>query len=264
MKNEIKFIIHSIKKNIQSSAELRTSFLTNIIGMTINNFAFVFLWINFVKSVGIIGGWTIYDVIRLNGFTSLSFGLIFSVFNGIRKLPTYVSTGSFDRFMLSPKNILARIATSTFYPSAVGDIIFGIVCLAIYGFLIKISILQIIFLIILLIFSSIIFLSLAIIIFSLSFYFVDADSVTDGTFQLFFTPSLFHGGSFQGVMRFAFTFIIPSLLVASIPIETIKSLSGWSLFIIAVLSTLWFMLSIKFFYRAVRRYESSNFMTFGN
>lgn len=264
MMKELKFAFYSIKKNIQSSAELRTSFLMNIIGMAINNTAFVFLWIYFVKSVGIIGGWTIYDVIALNGFASITYGIIFSIFMGIRKLPEYVSSGSFDRFMLSPKNILLRVATSVFSPSAVGDIIFGIICLSVYGFLIHITLMQVIFILILIVFASLIFLSLAIIIYTISFYFVDATSVTDGVFQFFFTPTLFHGGAFQGALRFVFTFMIPSLLIAAIPTEIIKSLSFWKLLMVGILSLFWFFVAIKFFKKAIKKYESSNFMTFGN
>ena len=264
MMKELKFALYAIKKNIESNAELRTSFLMNIFGMAINNIAFVLLWVYFVKSVGIIGGWTTYDIIGLNGFSALSYGIIFSVCMGIRKIPEYVSSGSFDRFMLSPKNILLRIATSTFSPSAIGDIIFGIICLSVYGFFVHISILQIIFVIILLIFSSIVFLSLTIIIYTLSFYFIDAINITDGMFQFFFTPTLFHGGAFQGFMRFFFTFIIPSLLISAIPIETIKSVSFIHLFAIGVLSLIWLFISIKIFKHAIKKYESSNFMTFGD
>ncbi len=175
-----------------------------------------------------------------------------------------MASGSFDRFMLSPKNILLRIATSAFSPSAVGDIIFGIICLVVYGFLIKISLLQIIFIIILVIFASIIFFSLGVIIATLSFYFVDAGSITDGVFQFFFTPTLFHGGAFQGVMRFIFTFIIPSLLIAAIPTETVKNISLQNLVLIGFATMVWLFIAVKLFNRAVRKYESSNFMTFGN
>jgi ABC-2 type transport system permease protein len=55
MMREIYFALYAIKKNIQSSAELRTSFLMNVFGMAINNTAFIFLWVSFVHSVGIIG-----------------------------------------------------------------------------------------------------------------------------------------------------------------------------------------------------------------
>src|SRR3990167_859684 len=135
MIKELSFALYAIKKNIQSSAELRTSFLMNIVGMTINNTAFIILWGFFVKSVGVIGGWTVADIIGLQGFVAICFGIVFSAGAGIRKLADYTASGAFDRFMLSPKNLLVRIATSSFGVSALGDIVFGIVCLGIYAFL---------------------------------------------------------------------------------------------------------------------------------
>ena len=83
-------------------------------------------------------------------------------------------------------------------------------------------------------------------------------------FELFFTPSLFHGGAFQGAMRFIFTFVIPSLLVGSLPVEIVRDISINKLLLVAVLGLFWFVISIKIFNKAIKKYESSNFMTFGN
>jgi len=264
MLKEIKFALYSIRKNIQSSAELRTSFLMNVIGMAINNTAFIFLWVFFIKSVGIIGGWTAADIIGLQGFLAVSYGLILSGANGLRRLPEYVSSGAFDRFMLSPKNLILRIATSSFGASAIGDIVFGMICLVVYCFLIQASIFQIFLAIILLILATIIFLSLIIIIGSISFLFTDAGAVYDGMFELFFTPALFHGGAFQGVMRFVFTFIIPSLLIGTIPLEALKDISIEKIILLVIMAIILFTFSIFTFNRSVRKYESSSFMTFGN
>jgi len=264
MSKELRFALYAIKKNIQSSAELRTSFLANIFGMAINNLSFVILWVFFVKSVGIIGGWTAADIIGLQGFMALSFGIVFSMGAGIRKLPDYVAGGTFDSFMLSPKNLLVRIATSSFNPSAVGDMVFGIACLAIYGFLTHIGLGQVLLMAMLTAFSVIVFLSIAIVVFSTSFLFIDSYAVATSIFELFMTPSLFHGGAFQGTMRFVFTFIIPSLLVGSLPIEAMKDELFAKFVLIGALALFWFVVSQKIFAAAVRKYESSNFMTFGS
>ena len=263
MLKEIKFVFYTIKKNFKNSTELRTSFLMNVIGMFINNIAFIILWIYFIKSVGVIGGWTTLDIIGLQGFTALSYGIIFSTCMGIRKLPDYVNSGVFDQFMLSPKNILLRVSTFSFSMSAVGDILFGVVCLFIYGFLIHINFLQIVFVFVLLLLVVIIFFSVSVIVSTLSFYFMDASNITDGLFQLFFTPALFHGGAFQGITRFIFTFLVPSLLIGAIPVEIVKSISFEKLLMVAILAFLWLFLAIKFFNRSIKKYESSNFMTFG-
>lgn len=264
MLKELKFALYATKKNIQSSAELRTSFVMNIVGMSINNIVFIVIWGFFIKSVGIINGWTVADIVGLQGFVALCFGIVFSAGAGIRKLADYVASGAFDRFMLSPKNLLVRIATSSFGASAVGDIVFGVVCLVIYAVLIQASVYQILLIILLVIISVIVFLSAALVVYSTSFYFTDADSVTKSLFELFLTPSLFHGGAFQGVMRFIFTFIVPSLLVGSLPVEIVRDVSLGKLLLVCVLTIFWLIFSIKIFNRAVKKYESSNFMTFGN
>lgn len=261
---EIKFALYAIKKNIQNSAELKTSFFMNIFGMAINNTAFIIIWVFFVKTVGVINGWTASDIIGLLGFATICFGLVLSVGDGFRRLPDLVSFGSFDRFLLSPKNLLIRIATSSFGSSAVGDILFGIICLVFYGFLIHATIYQVLLIIFLAIITTLIFLSLVIVIYSASFLFVDADQVTGGIFNFFLTPSLFNGGAFHGLMRFFFIFIVPSLLVGAVPVEIVRDVSMWKLLLICILTLFWFFISIKIFNRCIRKYESSNFMTFGS
>lgn len=264
MSQELNFAIYAIKKNIQNSAELRTSFLTNIFGMTLNNTAFIILWMFFAKSVGNINGWQAIDIIAMLGFGTLCYGFAFSVAGGLMKIPEYVTSGSFDRFMLSPKNLLLRIATSSFTISAIGDVIFGLICLAIYGFLIKISLLQILLILVMIVVSNIVFMAMIIAIYSTSFLFVDANNVTRGLFELFLTPSLFHGGAFQGATRFFFTFIIPSLLIGALPVEIVKNISLAKLVLITILACLWLFLSLKIFKAGIKKYESSNLMTFGS
>lgn len=264
MKNEFRFAFYAIKKNIQGSAELRVSFLTNIFGMMINNTAFVFLWIAFVRSVGEINGWTAVDVIGLQGFAALSFGIVFSVGSGLRKTAFYVADGSFDRFLVSPKNSILRVATSSFNASGVGDIIFGIVCLLFFCFLLNVTSLQMALLFVLIICSVILLVSVMITVSSLSFLFTDPTTVAFGLFDFFMTPALFHGGAFQGVLRFLYTFIIPSLLLGSLPVETIRTLSISKLLIVVGITAVWFMFSLKMFAWGVKRYESSSLMSFGS
>lgn len=263
MYKDIRFALYALKKNIQSSAELRTSFFLNVVGMMVNNTAFIFMWVFFVRSVGVIGGWTSADIVGLQGFTAICYGIVFSLMGGIRKMPEHVTSGAFDRFMLSPKNLLVRISVSYLGVSAIGDIVFGVLCLAIYGILIQIGLYQLLAMLILIPLVTIVFLAMTITIFSSCFFFIDSNVVTNGLFEIFFTPSLFHGGAFQGVMRFVFTFIVPSLLIGAIPVEAIKATSFGTVALIGVLACAWFVLSIWIFNKAVKRYESANFMTFG-
>lgn len=263
MKKEINFALYAIKKNIQSSAELRASFLMNMFGMIINNLGFIILWVFFAKIAGNIGGWTANDVIGMLGFSSLAYGVVFSFGNGLRNLPDYIASGLFDRFMLSPKNLIVRIATSSFDASAVGDIVFGVVCIIVYLFLISATLSQVVLSLLFAFLSSFIFLAVTISIVSVGFFFSDAGPVSQSLFELFVTPALFHGGAFQDGLRFFFTFIIPSLVIGALPIEAIREISIEKSVMIGLLAILWFLFSLGIFGKAVKKYESSNFMTFG-
>lgn len=264
MWKELRFALYAIKKNFQSSAELRTSFLLNVVGMAINNASFIIVWVFFVRSVGTIGGWTAADIIGLQGFLGISYGIVFSLTDGIRRLPDVVASGAFDRFMLSPKNLLVRVATASFSPTGIGDIVFGMTGMAVYGFLIHMSIPQAVMAALFVMLSVIIFAAISVAIYSLSFFIMDSNAMVGGIFELFMTPTLFHGGAFQGLMRFVFTFAIPSLLVAALPVEAVRDLSFEKLSLVAALAVIWPVIAWNFFYRAIRRYESSNLMTFGS
>ena len=56
MKKEITFMLYSIRKNFESSTELRTSFLINMFGMIINNISFVLIWVFLVIWIGCTAG----------------------------------------------------------------------------------------------------------------------------------------------------------------------------------------------------------------
>lgn len=264
MFNEWRFAWYAIRKNIKGSAELRASFVMHILGMALNNSSFIVIWVFFVQSVGIIGGWTAIDIVALQGFTALAYGLIFSVGVGIRRLPEYVTSGVFDRFMLSPKHLLIRIATASFNPAGIGDVLFGVLCLLFYAVFTQMQFVPLLFMLALVLLSALTFLFVSIAVYSMSFFFIESQNITNGLFELFMTPTLFHGGAFQGGVRFLFTFIIPSLLIGALPVEALKSVSLSTLWIMVGLAIFWWGVSLFLFNKAIKRYESSNLMTFGS
>jgi len=264
MPKELRFALYAIKKNIQSSAELRASFWLTVFGMAINNISFILIWIFFIRLVGNVGGWTVADIIGLNGFIGFGYGIGVSAGYGLRTLPEIVASGSFDRFLLSPKNLIVRTATSAFNASAVGDLLFGLLCLAIYCSLIGANLGQIFMILALVVITIVVFLALTIAIYSTGFLFTDASNISNGIFETFFTPSLFNGGIFQGTVRFIYTYLIPTLLIGALPVEAVKYASWPTVGLIAALAVVWFGIALLVFRTAVRRYESANFMTFGN
>ena len=259
----LKLAMLNIKKNFQNAKELRSAFITSIIGMCLNNSAFIILWFNFGAIVGNINGWDKFDVIGLYGFSTTSFGLVFSFLYGINNIPYYISSGNFDKYLLTPKNTLLKVATSAISTSAIGDLIFGLICYVAYIFLAHFTLIQVLVSIILIIVSAIVFFSFTLICMSLSFYFMEGENISTGMFQMFLTPSLYNGGAFNKILRIIFVFLIPSLLLGAVPVEIVKNMTLINTLGILGLTILWLFISILFFYKSLKRYESNNFFGFG-
>ena len=92
---------------------------------------------------------------------------------------------------------------------------------------------------------------------------MDGYNISNGLFGMFIGNSTYHGGAFTGFLRFVFIFIMPSLLLGAVPVEIIKTLSVSSLIFIVFLTICWLTISILFFYKSLRKYESNNFFGFG-
>ena len=260
----VKMVFFNIKKNFQNAKELKSSFIISIIGMCINNISFLILWYYFGKMMGNLNGWEAYDVFGLYGISSTSFGFICAFFYGLYNIPNYISTGNFDKYLLTPKNTLLKVITSSISTSALGDLLFGIICFIIFAFIYNFTFIQILISILLIIISCIVFFAFSLICMSISFYLMDGENISSGLYGMFLSASLYHGGAFTGVLKAIFIFIVPSLLIGSVPVEIIKNLSLKNISLIILLATFWLVISVLFFYKSLKKYESNNFFGFGN
>ena len=93
----IKLALLNIKKNIKNEKELKSSFIISVVGMMLNNISFLVLWYYFGKTVGELNGWKPMDIFGLYGFSCTSFGIVASFFSGLFEIPSYISTGNFDK-----------------------------------------------------------------------------------------------------------------------------------------------------------------------
>lgn len=261
--NNLKFMFTIISKNFKNAMAIKVDFLLTVIGMFVNNVAFIIIWEAFIYTVGSINGWRAIDIFGLYGFSFTSFGIVRSFFGGIPNMPNLVTTGGLDRFLYTPKNKILKIATSSFQISALGDLISGLVCMTIYLYYTGVNIKIMLFVVLLFITASIIQFSFSLFSSSISFYFMDGRNVSRMVDELFLLPSTYSGGIIQGVLRFIYTFVVPALLVGILSVEFLKNMELSKLLVILFATLGWLIFSIFFFKVSLKKYESSNFMTFG-
>lgn len=259
----LRLAIINIKKNFLNARELKSAFIISIIGMFLNNFSFTFLWLYFGKSVGVLNGFAPMDIFGIYAINTTSYGIVCAFLYGLFNIPSYISSGNFDKFLITPKNTLIKVVTSSISTSAFGDLLFGVTCFIIFCLSTKLSVIGILLIILFIILSTIIFFSFSLICMSISFYLMDGENISNGLYGMFVGSSLYHGGAFTGVLKAIFIFIVPSLLLGAVPIEIINSFSFLEILLFIVLTVFWLVFSIYFFYRSLRKYESNNFFGFG-
>ena len=133
VKNQLKVIFMSIKYNIMKQMINKVTFITNIGFMILNNSSFIIQWIILFSLKNEIGGYTIKEVILLWGIASGVFGISHILFYKAFDMSDLIINGKIDSFLVQPKNVLLSVITSDSSISAIGDLLYGYICLFIYG-----------------------------------------------------------------------------------------------------------------------------------
>jgi len=255
---EIKVARYIIYTNILSAVQLRFAFFLQAGGMIINNTAFLIAWLLFSNAFGSINGWGAQEIIALQGIVGLVYGICFTFFGGIDELASKVNNGSFDSLLLTPRSLYLRILTLTTKTSAIGDMIYGLLILIVFGIQTNITFSNTLILILAIIPACIIFVNFAFTAATVSFFIPDAHELSRSIFDILLTTAMYPGGTFQGIMRFIFMFIVPALFIGSIPVEIVTQFSLYNLLAIWIIALVWFLLARLALINGVKRYESGN------
>ena len=257
VKNQIKVIFLSIKYNIIRQMENKVTFITNILFMILNNASFILQWVILFSLKEEIGGYTIKEVVLLWGIASGTFGVAHIVFNKAFEMSDLIINGKLDSFLVQPKNVFLSVITSETRISAIGDLIYGYICLFIYGISIKNFLLYTLFLIT----GGIIVSAFASILGSLSFWIVRGDIISDSLTNMMLNFATYPGTIFKDGVRILFYTIIPLGISNYIPVDTIIRFNIGNLATVISFTIFITIMAFAIFYKGLKRYSSSNLMS---
>ena len=169
VKNKIKISLLSVKYALMREMLNKTTFLTNIIFMILNNASFIIQWIVLYSLKENVGGYTFEQVLLLWGISASTYGFSRFFFKNAFSLSDTISNGKLDTYLVQPKNVLISAITTNIETSVLGDLIYGYIMLFIHGFTIPKFILFTLFIIC----GGFILTSISVILSSLSFWFVN-------------------------------------------------------------------------------------------
>lgn len=258
--NNFKYFLAQSKYNLKNAHALSKSFWIGVVSMILNNLTFFIIWALFMQATGPINGWTTIDVFGMIGVSMVAYGITHGFFFGIHDLPQSVVKGTFDNVLLSPANIFLKLGGSSFSVTAYGDLIQGTVVAVAYGILMHFDLLSWALFVIAIALGCVIFMCFKLLCALIVFFIHDGEVVSDQLFEIFLRPGLYPGAIFPSKMKFFFMTVIPALLTSAVPIDVVKG-SSWRLVSLGALITLiWVCVTVIIFRKAVRRYESGNYL----
>lgn len=256
VKNQIKVTVLSIKYALVRELLNKTTFITNVIFMILNNACMIFQWIILFSLKDNFGGYTLKMVILLWGIATATYGFSHFFFRNVYKLSNTINSGKLDSYLVQPKNALISCITSDITTSALGDIIYGYIMLLIYGITIKNFILFTFFVIC----GGLMLTAISVILNSLSFWFQKTDVLADIGMSIMTNVATYPDGIFKGITKVLLYTIVPVGIVNYIPISVITDFNINLLLISALVTILLITLAFIIFNKGLKRYSSSNLM----
>lgn len=257
VKNQIKVMILSVKYNIMRQMVNKVTFITNIVFMILNNASFIVQWIILFSIKDNVGGYKFKEVLLLWGLAASSYGVAHILFKKAFDLSDLIINGKLDSFLVQPKNVFLSVITSDSSVSAIGDLIYGYICLVIYGITIKNLVLFTLFSIT----GGIILTSFASILGSLCFWIVKGDLIADSLTTIMVNFATYPGTIFKNGVKLILYTLVPVGISNYMPVDTILNFNIVQLIYIIAFTILITVLAFVIFYKGLKRYSSSNLMS---
>jgi len=128
--NSLNLYTKMISMTIKSQMEYKMSFILMSFGHFLITFIeFIGMYALFLR-FDQINGWTIYEVACFYGLVNTSFAIAEAVGRGFDVFHVHVRKGTFDRFLLRPRNITMQIISSEFQLMRIGRMLQGLLVLA--------------------------------------------------------------------------------------------------------------------------------------
>lgn len=256
IKSELIFLKALAGVNLASAMEYRASFISQIVGMFINNGIYFVFWIIFFDRFGTVRGYNTGEIFLLFAIVTLGYGLAFMFAGNTRQNMAYlIAQGRLDYYLVFPRNLLLHVVFSRMIVSTIGDISFGLIA---YTFTGRFHPLEIGLFLLSAVLVALIFVAFSIIAGSLAFYMGNAQHASQQITNAMLTFALYPNSLFSGFSRLMLYTLIPSAFVGAVPVEIVKGRDGMLLLALLGMALVMWGVATAVFYYGLRRYESGS------
>ena len=258
----VKLYFTCLKRSLISRLEYKKDTFIGILSFFISNVTSILSIYFIINSIPSLEGYTMYELGFLYGFSMLPIAIDHLFSDDLWNVSYWkVRNGDMDRCFLRPVPVLFQVLSETFQPEAFGELIVGIVMLAVCAGNVAItwSFSLILLLIVAAIFGALIITALKTITASFAFVFKRSGILTQIIYN-FISYVKYPVNIYPNVMRIILTFVLPFALVISLPIETLlfNTYPPYLLILaIIVVTAIICFIAILIWNRCCKKYESS-------
>lgn len=254
VRSHLAFAAQAIKLELATAMEYRFNFVSQSLGMFINDMFWIVFWYILMQRFDNIGGWQYKQILMLYGVITIGYGIGSSFFANWSRIANLIEEGGLDYYLTMPKNVLLHALLRCRY-AGFGDLLFGVTMAVV-----TISWSQVPLFLALCFMSFMLFLSWAILMHSISFYVGRFEGAARAARDSFMIIGTYPFSVYTGTTRLILLFVIPAGFVAGIPVELLTTFNWPWFLLMMVVTAAFFALSVGVFYKGLRRYESGNMM----
>lgn len=252
---EIKFLFAVWQANLQSVMEYRISFITQVIGMLLNNFIYFAIWIIFFDRFEEVRGWGIGDMYVTFGILASAFGLVAVFFGNAFTLGDIVNNGRLDYYLSLPRPVLLHAVSSRMISSGMGDLTYGFVSYAVSGQFTWDGLIRFILAILL---AATVFAAFLILVNSIAFWAGIVTSLSNLMLNAMITFGIYPITLFDNYAKLILFTVIPAALMGAVPAQLVHAFTWQTLAQLLLGAIVFLGLAITVFRLGLKRYESGS------
>src|SRR5512141_1888231 len=252
---ELKFLLALWKANLLSAMEYRAAFLSQAIGMMVNDFMYFVIWIIFFDRFKDVRGWGVNDMYLTYGVLASSFSLVSLLFGNAFNLSDIISKGRLDYYLSMPRPVLLHAVASRMVASGMGDFSYGFVSYALSGYFTWDGLLRFVLATLL---GATVFVAFLILIQSLAFWLGVMSNLSAVALNAMLTFGIYPITLFDNYAKLILFTLIPAALMGAVPAEFIRSFTWQTLAELLVGAVIFLSIAVTVFRLGLKRYESGN------
>ncbi|MBM3152203.1 MAG: hypothetical protein FJZ96_08410 [Chloroflexi bacterium] len=252
---ELRFLLSLWKTNLLAVMEFRVSFISQIIGMMLNDGFYFIFWVIFFDRFETVGGWSLSDMFVVFGVTATAFGLVSFLFGNAFSLGDIIARGRLDYYLSLPRPALLHTLASRSIANGLGDVSYGILSYLVSGQSTAGGLGRFLLAVVL---AAVVFVSFLVIVQSLAFWMGNSTAFGQLMLNAMITFALYPLGMFDGPLRFILLTVVPAALMGAVPAGFIIHLDWVNLGQLSLGAAGLLAAALFVFHAGLRRYESGS------